>query len=50
MVISEIQLEEKSGGRRGHYRRFRPQAANEVEAAPVTGEPLIDPGSARVNS
>jgi cyclic pyranopterin monophosphate synthase len=47
MVIGEIQLEEKSGGRRGHYRRPDPEHASRVDKVPVTGESAVDPLSAR---
>ncbi|MGC8643439.1 MAG: cyclic pyranopterin monophosphate synthase MoaC [Isosphaeraceae bacterium] len=47
MVIGEIQLEEKSGGRRGHYRRPDPKHASRLDEVPVTGESAVDPLSAR---
>jgi cyclic pyranopterin phosphate synthase len=50
MVISEIQLEEKTGGRRGRFLRSGPEDASEGGEVPVRGEPLSDPGAARSRS
>ncbi len=50
MVISEVQLDEKTGGRRGPYRRSEPELAGKAEGAPVAGEPPMDPLSARARS
>ena len=47
LVIGEIQLEEKSGGRRGPYRRSDPEHARRLDEVPVTGELAVDPLSAQ---
>jgi cyclic pyranopterin phosphate synthase len=50
MVISEIQLEEKTGGRRGHFLRSTPEAAGLGEEVPVSGELSNVPRGTRARS
>lgn len=45
MVIGAIQLEEKTGGRRGDYRRSAPASPAEGRASPVSGISSGDSGS-----